>query len=274
MQVEIRLLKKGYKNNEQFYRDFLDDQIRLKDEYFSDEVVYIEEAPDFPVYLAKTSEAERRELFLEAFEVISRSYLKTDRDIHFEEVFWHSLLTVTKREYLLEQYPQIVEGINHFNNIVLKDFNWENYIYKCVLGAQYINDAVTYEAERLRYYDLLIDNLDMYNYIIKYEIFRNDRFLLNILDIIDELNLSKVMKSKINGRDDLGKDERVGRRVIFEFNKSYPVLMSPMMDKEDLKEFFLKYLSYYYDISLLQETQGDHIVGSNINQTEAITLTL
>ncbi|WP_286131770.1 hypothetical protein [Bacillus sp. FJAT-25509] len=89
----------------------------------------------------------------------------------------------------------------------------------------------------------------MYNYIIKYEIFRNSSFLLNILDIIDELDLSKVMKSKIIWRENLGKDERVGRRVIFEFNKSYPVIMSPMLEKEDLKEWFLKYLSYYYDES-------------------------
>jgi hypothetical protein len=101
------------------------------------------------------------------------------------------LLTITKRDFLLEQYPQIEEGIHHFNNIVLKYFNWESYIYKCVLGAQYINDLITDHDERLRYYQLLSENLDMYNYIIKYEIFRNDRFLLNILDIIDELNLSK-----------------------------------------------------------------------------------
>jgi hypothetical protein len=90
-------------------------------------------------------------------------------------------------------------------------------------------------------------------------IFRNDRFLLNILDIIDELDLSKVMKSKIVGRDNLGKDERVCRRVLFEFNKSYPVILLPLMDKEDLKGFFLQYLSYYYDISILQETLGDEI---------------
>jgi hypothetical protein len=76
----------------------------------------------------------------------------------------------------------------------------------------------------------------MYNYIIKYEIFRNDRFLLNVLVIIDELNLSKGMKSKITGRENLGQDERVGRRVLFEFNKSYPVVMSPMMEKEELKD--------------------------------------
>ncbi|MEH7086415.1 hypothetical protein V7139_27335 [Neobacillus drentensis] len=258
--MEVRLLKKGYKNNEQFYKDFLDDQIHIKEDYFSDEVVFIDQAPNFPVYLAHRDEEVRKELFLEAFNVLSSSYLHTDRDIHFEEIFWHSLLAVTKREYLLEQYPQIAESINHFNNIVLKDFNWENYIYKCVLGAQYINDLVEDYEDRLRYYELLIDNLDMYNYIIKYEIFRNDYFLLNILDIINELNLSKVMKAKIVGRPNLGKDERVGRRVLFEFNKSYPVVMSPMMDKEDLKEYFLTYLNYYYDMSLLQENSEEEVL--------------
>lgn len=247
--MEIRLLEKGYKNNDQFYKDFLEDQILLKDEYFSGEVVHLQEAPDFPIYIAHGSEDERKSQFLEAFHVLSKSYLNTDRDIHFEELFWHSLLVTSKRDYLLENYPQIKEGINHFNNIVIKKFDWENYIYKCVLGAQYINDLVDDEMERERYYHLLVENLDLYNYIIKYEIFRNDQFLKNILDIIDELNLSKVMKAKIQGRDDLGKDERVGRRVIFEFNKSYPVIMSPMLDKDELKEVFLKYLSYYYDLS-------------------------
>ncbi|MDG4658524.1 hypothetical protein P6P90_16550 [Ectobacillus antri] len=250
--MEIKLLKKGYKNNEQFYQDFLDDQIKYKDEYFSDRIVYISEAPDFPIYMGKGSEAEKKELFLQAFDIISHSYLNTDRDTHLDELFWHSLLAVTKRDYLLEQYPQIAESMKNFTNIVLKDFDWENYIYKCILGAQYVNDYVQDDTQRRRYYELIIDNLDVYNYIIKYEIFRNDQFLLKILDIIDELDLSKVMKAKITGRDDLGKDERVGRRVIFEFNKSYPVVMSPMMEKEDLKEIFLTYLGYYYDLSELQ----------------------
>lgn len=60
------------------------------------------------------------------------------------------------------------------------------------------------------------------------------------------------MKAKIKGRDDLEKDTMVGRRVIFEFNKSYPVIMSPMLDKEALKEPFLEYLNYYYDINELK----------------------
>ncbi len=46
------------------------------------------------------------------------------------------------------------------------------------------------------------------------------------------------MKAKIKNRPDLGK-MNVGRRVIFEFNKSYPVVLSPMLDKESLKEPFL-----------------------------------
>jgi len=249
--MEIKLLEKGYKHNEQFYKDFLEDQIHLKEEYYSGEVIHIENAPAFPIYMAQGSEEERKNLFLEAFDVLTKSYLNTDRDIHFNELFWHSLLVTSKREYILENYPKVKEGINHFNNIVLKKFDWENYIYKCVLGTQYINDSVDDENERDRYYSLLVDNLDLYNYIIKYEIFRNDKFLLNILDIIDELNLSKVLKAKIEGRDDLGKDERVGRRVIFEFNKSYPVIMSPMLEKDELKIVFLKYLSYYYDLSQL-----------------------
>ena len=251
--MEIRLLKKGYKNNEQFYKDFLEDNIRTNDDYFSGEVVNIDEMPDFPIYMAKGNESEKKKLFLEAFEVISNSYLNTDRDVHFEEVFCQSLFAVYKRDYLLAKYPEIKDSLNNFNNIVVKKFDWENYIYKCVLGAQYVNDNVEDEEERIRYYGLIFDNLDVYNYIIKYEIFRNEKFLLNILDIIDELDLSKIMKAKIKDRPDLGKDERIGRRVIFEFNKSYPVVLSPMLDKESLKEPFLEYLSYYYDISEIKE---------------------
>ena len=251
--MEIRLLKNGYKKSERFYNDFLEDQIRSNDDYFSGDVVYIDEAPDFPIYMGRGSESEKKELFIEAVNVISKYYLKTDRDVHFDELFWHSLFTVYKREYLLEKYQQIKEGKKEFDTVVVKNFDWQNYIYKCVLAAQYVNDNVETEEERQRYYELIFDNLDLYNYIIKYEIFRNDKFLLNILDIIDELKLTKVMKAKVKNRPDLAKEERVGRRVIFEFNKSYPIILSPMLDKESLKIPFLNFLSYYYDLSKINE---------------------
>lgn len=249
--MEVRLLKKSYINKEEFYNDFLNDNIKNKEEYFTGNIAFIKEAPSFPVYIAKGNEDTKNKLFHEAFETISKYYLDTDRDVHFDEMFWYSLLCVHKRDYLLEQYPEIAESHSNFKNIVVKKFDWENYIYKLIIGAQYINDNVEDEDERKRYYQLIIDNLDLYNYIIKYEIFRNDKFLLNILDIIDEHDLCKIMKAKLKNREDLGKDERVGRRVIFEFNKSYPVIMSPMLEKSELEPIFFEYLSYYYDLNLV-----------------------
>ena len=252
--MEIRLLKSGYKNNDQFYQDFLNDQIKDKDEYFSGEIINIDEAPDFPIYMGVGYDNKRSELFLEAFNTISKYYMNTDRDIHFTEVFWHSLLCDKKRDFLIKEYPQIMESQSNFNNIVIKKFDWENYIYKCILGAQYINDNIEDENDKLRYYNLIIENLDVYNYIIKYNIFRNDIFLIKILDIIDKYKISSILKAKIKDKEliqkyNLGKDERYGRRVIFEFNKSYPVVMAPMLSNEELEEKFFEYLAIYYDIS-------------------------
>lgn len=245
--MEVRLLKKEFLKTEAFYRDFLAGILLEKEEYFTGESVYLSNTPDFPIYLNEANETRKKELFLEAFHVLSDYYLETDRDIHFDEIFWYSLLCVYKKDYLISQYPGIKEDIKYFHNIVLKKFDWENYIYKCILGAQYIKDNIS-EDQREKYYELIVDNLDVYNYIIKYEIFRNDKFLINILNIIHDRQLGKVLKLKIKDRDDLGKDERVGRRVIFELNKSYPIIMSPMMEKGELEELFLEYLGMYYDL--------------------------
>jgi hypothetical protein len=119
----------------------------------------------------------KEELFLEAFIVIYTNHLKTERDIYFNEVFWHSILTVYKRDYLLETYPQINEELSIFNNIVLEKFDWENYVYKCILGDQYIIDNVEEMEKRERYYKLIIDNLEVYYYIIKYRISEMRYFL-------------------------------------------------------------------------------------------------
>ncbi len=181
-----------------------------------------------------------------------------------DELFWHSYLCLYKREYLLNKYPEVKEGFNKFKLVVMKDFDWENYLYKAVLAAKYIVEA-SEEANKDKYARLIMENLDIYNYIIKYNVSKNGNFvknildiidetglsklLKNILDIIDETGLSKLLKSKIkdSSRTDLGKDERYGRRVMFEFNKSYPVVLSPMQDKEELKKYVFKFLSYYYD---------------------------
>ena len=251
--MEIRLLKKGYKNNEQFYQDFLEDKINSNEEYFTNDIVTIPEAPDFPIYMGRGSEEEKKQAFQQAFEVIASSYIQTDRDLHLEEIFWHSLLVTKKREYILENYPVVKTDMKQFENIVIKKFDWENYIYKCVLAAEYIEDLIEDPGEKKHYYQLVLENLDIYNYIIKYAIFRNAEFLVKILTIIDELQISNIMKEKIKDRPDLGKDERYGRRVIFELNKKYPVVMSPLLDVEALKQEVVEALGNYYDISILKD---------------------
>ncbi|MDV6378871.1 hypothetical protein ORD22_11655 [Sporosarcina sp. GW1-11] len=250
--MEIRILEKGYRNNVQFYKDFLNGTIEDNDDYFSDETVNIKQAPDFPIYIAYKNEDLRKELFLKAFETMEKYYLTSDRELHLDGRFWHSLLLLKKREFLLNEYPEIKDSIENFNKIVVKKFDWENYIYKSVLAAEYISDMVADEAERKRYYEIIIDNLDLYNYMIKYEVFRSKQFVFNILTIVDELGISSILKKKIKGRDDLGADTRIGRQVLFEFNKNYPVVMSPMLEKDDLKELFVEYLGYYTSVEELK----------------------
>lgn len=245
----INLLKEEYKTNSEFYNDFIKNDLRhYEDTYIDyDKSIEILEFIEFPIYLAKSSPKMKKRLFCEMISALDKSCRKLDRNYLFDELFWHSYITIYMRDYLLENYPEIKTSEKVFRNIVLKAFNWENYIYKAVISYQYIHRNIENPKERDRYYSLIIENLDVFNYIIKYEIFRNHNFLINILDIIDETETSKILKARIKGRDELKEDERYGRRVIYEFNKSYPVLLSPMLSKEDLVEYFLKYLFLYYD---------------------------
>ena len=244
MKMEIRFLKSSYIKGEQVYNDFLNNTIGSLEEHYDDKIANINSVPDFPIYI-NVSENVRATLFVEAINIISNHYLDMDREYSLDGQFWHSLLLLKKRDYILEKYPAVKESESNFKNVVVKKFDWENYIYKCVLAAQYVNDNVDDVDKREFYYNLIANNLDVYNYIIKYEIFRNDKFLLNVLDIIHDNDLSEILKAKIKDRPDLGKDERVGRRVIFELNKSYPVVLAPTLDKEELEVLFLENLKKY-----------------------------
>lgn len=256
--MKIRLLKEGYKKDELLYTAFKNGEV-TDDLFFSEETVEIEEALDFPIYMGRGSEIQKKVDFLASFQAIANSYVNLERDIHFNERFWHSLLVTKKRDYIIEKYPQVLESYREFCNIVIKGFDWENYIYKCVLAVEYIEDATELVLSKEQYYELIVDNLDIYNYIIKYSIFRNGEFLLKILTVIHNLEIGDILKAKITDRPDLGKDERYGRRVIFELNKSYPVLMSPLLDIEALQEEFIKALGNYYDVSGI-ESQNKVVV--------------
>lgn len=244
--MEIKLLKDGYYKNEEIYKDFIKGTISYNQPYFSEESITVSELPDFPIYFAYNYA--KIEDFINTIKILKKYMVNTDRDIHLDGKFWHSLLLIEKREYILSKYPQVKESRKAFNKIVLKNFDWENYIYKCMLAAEYINNAKLDIDEEEKYMMLIFENLDLFNYLIKYQIFRNSEFIIKLLKIINEEGLTEKMKEKIKNRPDLGNDERYGRRVIYELNKNYPVVMSPFLEKDELKEEIYNALKIYDEI--------------------------
>ena len=241
--MEIKLLKKDF-NRDTLYNDFKAGLIDKNSDYVSDETVEIIANSDFPIYLAGPYGT--FDNFKEAIEVLQADYIHTDREIHLNQRFWHSLLVLYKRDYIVSNYPEVLEDRKKFDNIVLKKFDWENYIYKCVLAAEYIYDQeYENEAEETEFIRTIYNNLDLYNYLIKYAIFRNSTFIINFLTAIEEEGLSDILKKQIKDRPDLGKDERYGRRVVFELNKNYPIVMAPFLEKEELKEEIREALALY-----------------------------
>lgn len=244
--VKIRLLDKNYKKNEELYHDFMNNSISEDKDYFSGEIINLEDAPYFPIYIATMDEVKKQDDFKKAISTILDHYINTDRSIHLSGRFWHSW-EITKRDEIIKDYGELIKDFKDFNRIVTRKFDWENYIYKCVIAAEYIQDSEPQNREEEeKYIEIIVKNLDLYNYILKTSVFKNRQFTMNFLAIIEEKGLSEIMKSRIKDRPDLHeKDPRYGRRVIFELNKNYPIIQSPLMTKQDLSDEIMKALKMY-----------------------------
>lgn len=249
--MRVNLLKESYLDNkENLYQAFIDDKMS---DYISDEYVTLEDVEPFPVYMGKMVEKVRNERYLEAFRILQKDYMHLGRDMTFDKRFWDSLYFQPFREYTLSIYPNLKKGFSYFKDILIKKFDWENYIYKCVLFLEYLNqNKPSFEHEK--YYELFLNNLDTVNYIIKYSLTRNGEFLFHILDIIDRHDLTDLLKKKITHRPDLGKDERYSRRVIYEFNKNYPVMMFPDMNYTLIEDYFFEFLNMYHPTPVMKKT--------------------
>lgn len=240
----IRLLKESYLNSDNIYKDFINNQIESDLDHFSDEYFVINNAKPFPIYIADKNEKDRELRFMEAFNIIEECYLNLDRDVIMSQQFWHTLFLVLFRDYIVENYPIVLKNKNIFKNVLLKKFDWENYIYKCLFAVEYVCD-MSQKNEKEKLYKTIINNLDLYNYLIKYTVFRNNKFIITILRIVEKNDYSNLLKAKIKNRPDLGNDERYGRRVLFEFNKEYPIVLSPMMEEKEIELLFIKHLNNY-----------------------------
>ena len=246
----VRLLRENYIKNPNIFEDFKNNNIKNNIIYYSEECFELDDSiAPFPIYLAIRDEETRNKEYFEAFQIFETYYMDLSREIIFDQRFWHSLFLINFRDYIIKKYPSVLNDKSDFYNIILKKFDWENYIYKIAIATQYICDHFSDSIDnRMNYYKIILDNLDLYNYLIKYRVFRNSVFIKNFLQIVDETDTSKTLKEKIKGREDLGDDERYGRRVLFEFNKIYPVLMFPMMDYSTLKSLFIKNIQKYLNV--------------------------
>lgn len=103
--MEIKLLEEQY-DKKQVYQDFVNGEISFKAEYVSEDFVIIPSAKDFPIYLAK--EHNNLANFKEAIQTLKTYYIDTDRDIHMNRRFWHSLFVLYKRDYIVENYPEVL----------------------------------------------------------------------------------------------------------------------------------------------------------------------
>lgn len=255
--MKIRLLNPGYAKDEKLYKDFMNNKIDFNAQYFSNDYIVIDSASIiFPIYMANLGEDTQKAEYKEAVYTLMDNYLDFGRDIYMNGTLWHSIL-MYHRDYIIEKYGDKIKTHNNFKNIVIKKFNWESYIYKCIIMAEYLYNSTLNDKDEYDYYiELFVENMDVFNYIIKYAIFKNDIFLMNFFKVIDELDISNIMKAKIKDIDLPEKDPRYGRRVVFELNKNYPAVMSPFMTFKDLSDEIIKALSLYVDASVIEDIKN------------------
>jgi hypothetical protein len=242
--MKIKVLNKDYIYSDKYIEDFKNNNVgKLQSEY-SDLTVDIDDIEPFNFYLNIQNEIQRTLEFKESLHKIIKYFGLSQKTLMNHE-FWISLFSINFYEYSIHKFPQLLHKNADFKNILLKTFDWENYIYKLIITAQFIVDTKKKE-EYDSYFELVGDNLDVVNYLLKYSIFKNSNFFMNVLDTIKNTNTSKDLKKKTKVKTKKDKDERIGRKVIFEFNRDYPVIASPIISFEEFQKRFLYYFKIYF----------------------------
>lgn len=244
--MKIKILNKEYIHSDKYIEDFKKNNVGTLQSEYTDLTVEIDGIEPFNFYLNIPNEKQRTLEFKESLHKIIKYFGLPQKTLMNHE-FWISLFSINFYDYSIHKFPQLLHKNADFKNIILKAFDWENYIYKLTLVGQFTVDTKKVE-EYDTYFELVGDNLDVVNYLLKYSIFKNSNFFMNVLDTIQNTNTSKELKKKTLVKTKKDKDERIGRKVIFEFNRDYPVISSPIISLEEFQKRFQEYYKIYFRI--------------------------
>lgn len=245
MKMEIKKIKNSV-DNSTLFNLFINGTIHSDLSLFENDSYYISGFEYFDPYVGSLSNAAYLEKMIRLFKNVSRMIddFSIPSTYYEDGSFWKSIFLTLYREELKNNYPSIIKDENTFTNVIVKKWGWENYIFKAILVKKYMAQSQKYFTAD-EFFETVAENIDVFNYLIKTPIFRNGEFIVKILKIIKDENLSSISKSRILNRPDLGGDERVGRRAIYEMNKIYPIIFIHSLEIDKLREIYLKSIQKY-----------------------------
>ena len=245
MKMKIRKLSNSIDNNT-LLRYFSYGNLISEDSLFENETFFVNGFEYFDPYVGSLNNEAYFQKMIRLFTNVSNVIDKYSIPSNYYEdgSFWKSIFLTQYREELNNTYPSIIRDESTFSNVIGKKWGWENYIFKAILVKKLLLNSQRYFTTT-ELYETVAENIDVFNYLIKTPIFRNNEFILKILRIIKDENLSNISKRRILNRPDLGNDERVGRRAIYEMNKIYPIIFIHNLEVDQLKKIYIKAINKY-----------------------------
>lgn len=233
--MQIRKVDKRYFNSKELRDHFvngtiMDFQDCLLNDYYDTndfDIAY------FNPYAGNSKSPDNDEIWENLLSSVEEIMEGIPASLYEDGSFWFSLFLTRFQIELMSDYPQLNKTSEPLKNILLKDFNWENYIYKAIVIIK-LKHAAQLRFGNTQIVDSILDDLDLFNYLIKSPLFRNLDFILNIFEL-NRLNTFPVrLKSQIKSEKYKHKDKRFGRRIVYELNKVYPVLFVQKFEMDEL----------------------------------------
>ncbi|WP_311480700.1 hypothetical protein [uncultured Anaerococcus sp.] len=253
--IKIYLLRKDITDFYNFHDSFVAGRLD-KDGYFTENFVDVPPVEDFIPYAGNADN--NSEVLKNLIYVMINNFIELNQDIYMNESFWRSYLVQKLRMPLIKKYPKLAHDYNLFDRIVLRKFNWENYLFKAATYGIVLSDRVGDPVLLDEYIDIICDNMDLFNYILKLKALKVDNFIYNTIKFMHEFkdtDLGSFLKYR--SQAEINKEDSAGRIVLTEMNTAYPSILFPMLDYDDFKDIFFKYLTNNLKINLLIKQYGE-----------------